>query len=80
MSRQGPPIIRASEVGEYIYCARAWWLRRVAGLEPAGRERRSRGVVLHRRYGQTVIASRLLLLIAGLLLGVALLLILAGLF
>ena len=26
-------IIRASELGEYTYCARAWWLRREQGVE-----------------------------------------------
>jgi CRISPR/Cas system-associated exonuclease Cas4 (RecB family) len=54
-------MIRASEVGEYVYCGRAWWLRRVAGLEPAGRERRERGTALHARHGQTLAASRALL-------------------
>nr|PZN19499.1 MAG: hypothetical protein DIU80_21465 [Chloroflexota bacterium] len=54
-------MIRASEIGEYVYCGRAWWLRRVAGLEPAGHERRVRGTMLHERHGRTVAASRLLL-------------------
>jgi CRISPR/Cas system-associated exonuclease Cas4 (RecB family) len=54
-------MIRASEVGEYVYCARAWWLRRAQGLEPAGHERREHGSTLHRRHGQAVAASRALL-------------------
>jgi CRISPR/Cas system-associated exonuclease Cas4 (RecB family) len=65
MARERLPIIRASEVGEYVYCARAWWLRRVAGLEPAGHARREHGTVLHRRHGRAVAGSRALLLIAG---------------
>lgn len=73
--KQSLPIIRASEIGEYVYCARAWWLRRVAGWQPAGRERREFGTVLHRRHGRAVAGSRLLLVLAGLLLGAALLLI-----
>jgi CRISPR/Cas system-associated exonuclease Cas4 (RecB family) len=70
------PIIRASEVGEYMYCARAWWLRRVAGLEPAGRERRELGSALHRRHGRAVAGSGALLLAAVLLALAALALIL----
>jgi CRISPR/Cas system-associated exonuclease Cas4 (RecB family) len=46
--------IRASEVGEYTYCARSWWLRRVAGEEPEGRERREAGVALHAAHGRAV--------------------------
>ena len=56
--------IRASEVGEYVYCARAWWLRRVEGLVPAGRERRELGTALHARHGRAVALSRTLV-IAG---------------
>lgn len=48
------PTIRASEVGEFVYCARAWWLRRVAGEEPEGRERREAGVALHAAHGRAV--------------------------
>jgi CRISPR/Cas system-associated exonuclease Cas4 (RecB family) len=66
-------VIRASEIGEYVFCARAWWLRRVAGLEPAGRQRRSQGIRRHRRHGQMLGASRILLLLAGLLFLLALL-------
>ncbi|NJM06354.1 hypothetical protein HC891_09420 [Candidatus Gracilibacteria bacterium] len=59
--------IRASEIGEYVYCARAWWLRRVAGLEPAGQERRERGTRLHARHGQRLRRSGQLLALATLL-------------
>ena len=78
MAKERLPIIRASEVGEYVFCARAWWLRRVAGLEPAGRERREFGAVLHRRHGRVVAGSRALLIVAGVLLVAALLFLLAG--
>ncbi len=32
--------IRASEIGEYVYCRRAWWLRRARGV-PAGNRQSS---------------------------------------
>lgn len=73
-----PPLIRASELGEYVYCARAWWLRRALGWEPAGRERREYGAQLHRRHGRMLLGSQALLSVAGLLLLLALLLILLG--
>ena len=76
MSRQRLPIIRASEVGEYVYCARAWWLRRVAGLQPAGRERRELGTAMHRRHGRAVAGSRVLVALGAVLALVAALLIL----
>ena len=79
MPKERLAIIRASEVGEYVYCARAWWLRRVAGLEPAGRERRELGVALHRRHGRAVAGSRALVLLgAALALAAILLILLSG--
>lgn len=60
-------IIRASEVGEYVYCARAWWLRRVGGLRPQGGTRFELGTALHARHGRAVALSRTLV-IAGVVL------------
>ena len=52
--------IRASEIGEYVYCQRAWWLHHSVGLEPAGRERRERGMAQHTQHGRQVWLSHLL--------------------
>ena len=49
--------IRASEVGEFVYCERAWWLRRVVGEEPDGQERREAGEALHAAHGRVVALS-----------------------
>lgn len=46
--------IRASEIAEYSFCAKAWWLRRVAGLKPRGAARRAAGVRHHARHGMLV--------------------------
>jgi len=78
MARARLPVIRASEIGEYVFCARAWWLRRVEGLEPAGHERREHGTVLHRRHGRAVTGSRTLMLVGVFLALAALALILIG--
>ncbi len=47
-------VIRASEIGEYIYCHRAWWLGRVQGVENANRAQLDAGIVRHRAHGVLV--------------------------
>jgi CRISPR/Cas system-associated exonuclease Cas4 (RecB family) len=66
------PLIRASEIGEYVYCQRAWWLHHSQGIEPAGRERRERGRTLHTQHGQQVWFSHLLLVAGMVFLALAL--------
>ena len=71
---RGGNLIRASEIGEYVYCARAWRLRR-DGCEPtAGRERREAGTRWHVEHGAGVSRARMLrrLATAALLLAFAL--------
>ncbi|HEX8128276.1 MAG TPA: hypothetical protein VF527_04180 [Pyrinomonadaceae bacterium] len=56
--------IRASEVAEYVYCARAWRLR-VDGHEPAsGQRRRAEGETWHLAHGREVSGARRMRLIA----------------
>lgn len=69
-------LIRASEVGEYVFCHRAWWLRVIEGRVPAYHERLKVGTRRHRRHGAGMAVSRALL-VAGtvaLIAGLALLL------
>ena len=80
-TRKRKPIIRASEIGSYVYCRRAWWLKRVAGFQPEGREELfARGIAAHAQHGKRIRRAQsqqraaLILLLAGLaLLGLALL-------
>jgi CRISPR/Cas system-associated exonuclease Cas4 (RecB family) len=68
--------IRASEVGTYLYCARAWWYRQ-QGIESANQAEMISGTELHRQHGRTVIASGLTRVLAIILLLVALALLVA---
>lgn len=63
--------IRASEIGSYLYCHRAWWYRQ-QGIEPANQADLIAGMELHRQHGRQV-------LLAGLLRTLALLCLLAAL-
>lgn len=46
--------IRASEASEYVFCARAWWLRR-EGYEPTrGHQAREAGNEWHLKHGRSV--------------------------
>jgi len=68
--------IRASEIGSYIFCARAWWYRR-KGLEPSNQAELIVGTELHRQHGRRVVVSSLTHALALILLLVALALIVA---
>ena len=68
--------IRASEIGSYLYCARAWWYQR-QGVESANQAELAGGTKLHQQHGRRVLGADLLrglaylLLVAGLLVLVA---------
>lgn len=47
-------IIRASEVGEYVFCHRAWWLRHTRGLASANTRALAAGTAAHAGHGRRV--------------------------
>jgi hypothetical protein len=44
--------VRASEIGEYVYCRRAWWLRHVQGHASANVRQLAAGAAAHARQGR----------------------------
>jgi CRISPR/Cas system-associated exonuclease Cas4 (RecB family) len=66
-------VIRASEIGSYLYCRRAWWYR-LHGVEPANQSELAAGTELHRRHGRKVMAAGFQHALAWLLLLAALIL------
>ncbi len=63
--------IKASEIGAFIYCQRAWWYR-LQGIEPGNQAELAAGTELHQHHGRQV-------MVGGLLRGLAWLLLLAAL-
>jgi CRISPR/Cas system-associated exonuclease Cas4 (RecB family) len=63
--------IRASDIGTYLYCHRAWWYR-LRGVTSQNTAELSAGTALHRSHGQKVF-------MAGALRTLALVLLLAAL-
>ncbi|HYN90242.1 MAG TPA: hypothetical protein VER55_17025, partial [Ardenticatenaceae bacterium] len=66
---KGERYIRASEVGEYVYCHRAWWLRHVQGMRSANQPALRAGRVAHGRHARgverAVVARRVAVLLVS---------------
>lgn len=65
-------VIRASEIGEYVFCRRAWWLRAVQGYESANVRELEAGTATHLQHGRVVGAALTLRALALILLLAAL--------
>jgi len=53
------PITRASDIGSYLYCRRAWRYRK-AGVESENQSEMAAGTELHRRHGRKTLSALLL--------------------
>jgi CRISPR/Cas system-associated exonuclease Cas4 (RecB family) len=62
-----PPVIRASEIGSYLYCRRAWWYRK-QGVESENQAELAAGTELHHQHGRKVLAAGMLQLVGYVLL------------
>lgn len=63
--------INASEVGQYAFCPRAWWLATMEGVTPTDPAALRRGTRAHRRHGRRVWIAALLRTAGWVVLGLA---------
>jgi 3-mercaptopyruvate sulfurtransferase SseA len=70
-------VIRASEIGQYAFCARAWWLGRVKGFRSTNVAVMREGTARHRQHGRAVEGYHLLQRVAVVLLVLAAVMLLA---
>ncbi|MEA4909389.1 MAG: hypothetical protein GYA17_19255 [Chloroflexi bacterium] len=71
-------IIRASEIGVYLYCRRSWWYQ-LQGVVSQNQSELAAGSAFHRSHGGKVFLSQLLRLAGWLVLLAAVVLIAVGL-
>ena len=70
------PIIRASDIGTYLYCRRAWWYKK-QGVTSANQAELAAGTELHVKHGRQVLASGITRTVGLILLMVALVMLVA---
>jgi len=66
-------VIRASELGQYSFCAKAWWLGSVEGVPSANIREMDAGTSVHEQHGQAVWLSAWLGRVGWICLGLGLL-------
>jgi CRISPR/Cas system-associated exonuclease Cas4 (RecB family) len=70
------PVIRSSDIGNYLYCRRAWWYRK-QGVESENKTELATGTELHQRHGRQVLASNLTRTVGFILLMIAIVILVA---
>ena len=70
------PVIRSSDIGNYLYCRRAWWYRK-QGVESENKTELAAGTELHQRHGRQVLASNLTRTVGFILLMIAIVILVA---
>jgi CRISPR/Cas system-associated exonuclease Cas4 (RecB family) len=46
--------IQASEIGDYVYCRRSWWLRQAKGYAPQNMRELQAGQQFHQAHGRSL--------------------------
>jgi CRISPR/Cas system-associated exonuclease Cas4 (RecB family) len=69
-------VIRSSDIGNYLYCRRAWWYRK-QGIESENKTELAAGTELHQRHGRQVLASNLTRTVGFILLMIAIVILVA---
>ncbi len=69
-------MIRSSDIGNYLYCRRAWWYRK-QGTPSENQAELAAGTELHKQHGRRVLASSLARILGLILLLAAILLLVA---
>ncbi len=49
--------IRASDIGDYLYCRRSWWLKQRRGIASQNVHELEQGTRHHQQHGQQVMQS-----------------------
>lgn len=70
------PVIRSSDIGNYLYCRRAWWYRK-QGIESENKVELVSGTELHQKHGRQVMAASLNRALGFILLMIAIVLVVA---
>jgi CRISPR/Cas system-associated exonuclease Cas4 (RecB family) len=69
-------VIRSSDIGNYLYCRRAWWYRK-QGFESENQSELAAGTEIHRLHGRKVLVAALNRSVGMVLLLIALILLVA---
>ena len=70
------PVIRSSDIGNYLYCRRAWWYRK-QGVESENKAELVAGTELHHKHGRQVVVSALNRTLGFILLMIAIIIVVA---
>ena len=70
------PVIRSSDIGNYLYCRRAWWYRK-QGIESENKVELVSGTELHQKHGRQVMASSINRTLGFILLMIAIVIVVA---
>jgi len=68
-------LVRASDIGAWAFCHRAWWLANVQGVPHRNLAILEEGTAVHRAHGHAVVRANRLHKVGLLLLGMGLLLV-----